>query len=176
MPGSGIIMGLDYIDGTIWATGMYGRVERSTDMGASWTTYTGGSTTRQSRAILALSADVAIAALEGNYIKYPAELTPVPDYDGGAASWTGSGFFGMCLRAAPATTPAWTTDGTCDIANGLEWKALPRHGGLATASVASTLAPGTTTASFRFGMKVPASQAAGSYKAPITFEVTAPSG
>ncbi|MCW2920132.1 MAG: hypothetical protein JWL76_6 [Thermoleophilia bacterium] len=172
------VLGADLApDGTtIWATGEFGGAHVSTDLGLSWTTWTGGSASKMGFDALALSRTSAVMVYDGTTAKTTDIPNGVPDYDGAAASWSGTGFFGMCLRAAPGAGSTWPTDGTCDQSNGAEWRGIPLHGGLAAASVASTLAPGTTTASFRFGMKTPSAQAPGTYLAPVTFELTAPAG
>jgi photosystem II stability/assembly factor-like uncharacterized protein len=176
--GSGTFLDdLDVVDAsTAWASGRFGSLRRTTDANATLTTFSGSSGTRMLTAVLARGRDNAISVGEGGVVNVVDPGSGVPDYDGAAASWTGTGFFGICLRAAPGTGSSWPTTGTCAQANGTSWRALPAHGGLAAASVASTLAPGTTTASFRFGMLVPANLAANTYRAPVTFEVTAPSG
>ncbi len=176
--GDNLVLGADLApDGTsVWTTGDGGLVYSSPDLGLSWTVWGGGPSTKLGMDVLALSRYSAVAVFDGLGTKTTVTPNGVPDYDGAAASWSGTGFFGICLRAAPGTGSTWPTDGTCDQANGGEWRAIPLHGGLAAASVASTLAPGTTTASFRFGMKAPNSQAPGTYVAPVTFELTAPSG
>jgi hypothetical protein len=176
--GSGTFLDdLDVVDAsTAWASGRFGSLRRTTDANATLTTFSGSSGTRMLTAVLARGRDNAISVGEGGVVNVVDPGSGVPDYDGAAASWTGTGFFGICLRAAPGTGSTWPTTGTCAQANGTSWRALPAHGGLAAASVASTLAPGTTTASFRFGMLEPANLAANTYRAPVTFEVTAPSG
>jgi photosystem II stability/assembly factor-like uncharacterized protein len=168
---------VDVVDSmTAWASGRFGELERTTDGNLTKTTTSGTSGTRIMTSVYARGRDNAISGGEGGVIQTVDPGTGVPDYDGAAASWTGSGFFGVCLRAAPGAGSTWPTTGSCTQANGTNWRALPAHGGLAAASVASTLAPGTTTASFRFGMLVPANLPANSYRAPVTFEVTAPAG
>jgi photosystem II stability/assembly factor-like uncharacterized protein len=167
----------DMVDGsTAWLTGKFGRIYRTTNGGGTWTNIGGNSGTRTYTAIAALGPDAALALGEANAIATTDATANVPDYDGAAASWAGGGFFGICLRAAPATGSTWPTTGSCPASDGTNWRAVPLHGGQAAASTASTLAPGTTTASFRFGLKAPGTTAPGTYRAPITFEVTAPSG
>lgn len=163
-------------DGAIWITGEFNSSLVSTNNGASWTAWTGGPTSKLGMDAMALSATQAVLVADGNGTKTSDAPVGFPDYDGAGSSWTGSGFFGICLRAAPGTTSTWPTDGTCEEVNHVEWRAIPLNGGLATSSVATTLGSGTTTASFRFGMKVTTSQAAGNYVAPITLELTAPAG
>lgn len=99
----------------------------------------------------------------------------ITDYDNGAANWTtpGTNAFGACLATVAAgATAMWTTDGTCGAANGLDWNEVTP----AASPVARTTVVGTqgATANLRFGLRTLASQADGTYIAPITFSVVAP--
>jgi photosystem II stability/assembly factor-like uncharacterized protein len=158
-----------------WMTTKYGGVRRSTDGGASWTTLSGIDTTRYVTDVVALGPDDALAVAEGDSFGRVAPAAGPPDYGDAGATWGGAaGLFGICLRAAPSTTSTWPKTGSCTASDGTNWRALPDHGAASEAPTASTTAAGTTTASFRFGMKVPASLAPGGYRAPIAFEVVSP--
>jgi len=177
--GSGNVMiDVDANDGTnAWAVGRYGVLKQTTNSGASWSTVNGITGTRAATGVLALGADDAFIIAEGSTTGTMVPGTGPPDYGDAGATWGGAaGLFGICLRAAPATGSTWPTTGTCTTSDGTNWRGLPDHGGAPEAPAASTLAAGTTTASFRFGMKVPAALPADTYRAPITFEVVAPAG
>jgi photosystem II stability/assembly factor-like uncharacterized protein len=168
---------VDAVDSnTAWASGRFSRLYRTTNGGTTWTNITGSTGTRLYTSVTALGPDAALALGDANTSATTDPTSGIPDYDGATASWSGSGFFGICLRAAPSTGSSWPTTGTCPTSNGTNWRSVPLHGGLATASTASTLSAGNTTASFRFGLKPPTTTTAGTYRAPITFEVTAPAG
>jgi hypothetical protein len=95
-------------------------------------------------------------------------------------TWGAATNFGACLRSvtgAGSSTSAWAAAtgnncGTGIVGDDANWHPVP----MATTKVAQTGTVGTTnvTANFRFGVKMPNTQAAGSYMAPIMFEVVAP--
>jgi photosystem II stability/assembly factor-like uncharacterized protein len=173
--GSYPVFGADLApDGTVWATGDVGEMWSSTDLGSTWQVWDGGSPSKAGYSVVGFSSLTAVGAFEGAASKAVAEVNGLADYDGSTASWTGTGFFGICLRDAPGTASSWPASGTCPQANGTAWRALPANGTLPAATAATTSAPGTTTVAFRFGLKVPNAQAPGTYVAPVAFEVTAP--
>lgn len=176
LTGASTIGGVDTAnDGqTVWVTDSHSRMLRSLDGGVTWTFISSTPKTHAGRGLVAFSSYDAVAVQDSNYVKIPDDPIQVPDYDGAAASWGGTGFFGVCLRAAPGAGSTWPTTGSCTTTDGTNWRALPLHGGLASASVASRATPGTITASLRFGMKVPVAQPLGVYLAPVVFEVLAP--
>jgi uncharacterized delta-60 repeat protein len=104
------------------------------------------------------------------------ESTSLSDF----TTWGAATNFGMCLRSmsgAGAAVSAWplATGGDCGTGvagDDADWHAVPTT----TTKVLQTGTSGTTnvTANFRFGVKLPLTQASGSYMAPITFEVIAP--
>lgn len=79
--------------------------------------------------------------------------------------------FGACLRSVGSATATWTANATCPQTDGAYWNAIP-----ATATAIATAASGqaVATANLRFGLRAAASQAPGTYVAPVTFTVTAP--
>lgn len=99
----------------------------------------------------------------------------IPDF---AGSWAGGGF-GACLETLGAAgTPGgspWNTAGAsnCTVALTVNWHPVPST--VASGAVlATTAAPGVTTAGLRFGASIPAAAKAGTYIAPIEFSVIAP--
>jgi photosystem II stability/assembly factor-like uncharacterized protein len=180
MPSGGQIFDIDVVaTGTadvVWAAGEGTRMMRGEADGTDWTQVAGTTSAAAYQGIVALGPDSVVAAGDGNHVAVTAQSgTTVPDYSG--TQWgSSSGLFGVCLRAAPGATNTWPTTGTCPMADGTNWRALPLDPSLATSKVADLAAPGTTTASFRFGLFVPAAQAPGTYRAPVAFEVVAPSG
>jgi uncharacterized delta-60 repeat protein len=104
------------------------------------------------------------------------ESTTMTDF----TTWGAANQFGICLRSfsgAGSSVSAWAAAtgnncGTGVAGDDANWHAVPT----ATTKVLQTSTPNTTnvTANFRFGVKLPSTQAAGSYMAPITFEVVAP--
>jgi hypothetical protein len=112
--------------------------------------------------------------------------TQVADYSnlggGGDTDWSGgANMFGACLRDTPAggltSGSTWsedTTDQDCLDGDGDPWRAIPAIAG-ASAVVAN--APSTVAnaeARLRFGFRAAATQPAGRYEAPVTFDVIAP--
>jgi uncharacterized delta-60 repeat protein len=108
-----------------------------------------------------------------------------PYKDDGTADWDTVGsldLFGACLRdAANGATVGGSTwgedpDGDCADGDSDPWKPIVATAGLAGAKVAesTTIGDGDATAHLRFGFRAEASQARGTYYAPVTFEVIAP--
>ncbi len=111
-------------------------------------------------------------------------LGSVSDYaDDGSADFDTLGsisLFGACLRAATngAATDGstWAPNATCPNVDGSHWHAIP-----ATATPASKVAhngssgDADATVSLRFGFRTRDDQVPGTYVAPITLEVIAPS-
>ncbi len=97
----------------------------------------------------------------------------VADYDGGTTDWDqGAGFFGACLRAVSASgDPTWSLNAGCTTSDGGWWNDVPRD---PETVATSDYGQAATTATLRFGMRVPTTQAPGSYVAPIRVEVVAP--
>jgi uncharacterized delta-60 repeat protein len=105
----------------------------------------------------------------------------IPDFASGSADWTpgASGMFGVCLRdVSGATTDGttWTNDPDHDCADGNSdpWRAIPDTTANPLSKVAYQGAIGTAHAYLRFGMRTAPAQAPGSYVAPLTIEVLAP--
>jgi uncharacterized delta-60 repeat protein len=140
-------------------------------------------------------ANAMIAGQDGTYIlagtawtgAYPAGYDaalvryaslPVADYAGGSNWSAGSNTFGACLRAVSGTGVAgtWTVNATCPATDGAYWNPIPATSGAATSKIAQSTTAGTAnaTAAIRFGFRVSNSQGAGTYLAPIVFEVQAP--
>src|SRR5688500_6852743 len=96
--------------------------------------------------------------------------------------------FGACRRTVSsaagtnAATPAADSDtigdeaaisADCGDGDADSWRAIPATPSK-VARVAAPAFPVVATASIRFGMRIPSTQAAGAYRAPITFTVVAP--
>jgi uncharacterized delta-60 repeat protein len=130
---------------------------------------------RDGRSVVVGSRTPAAGAVNGLFGAFTA--TPVADYDGVAASWTGASasVFGACVHAsASAALTGWTQDAACSTAtDGAMWKAVPDTQALG--SVATTATNVTTgSVGLRFAFRTTASQRAGLYVAPMAFEVVAP--
>lgn len=103
------------------------------------------------------------------------------DYDdddaGADNNWTeGDGFFGVCLASftGPSPDPYWTLDPACTPdETGDVWRPV-RADDRNEDLVGNIWAAGTGSADFRFGIRVPYDQRAGTYVAPITMELLAP--
>jgi photosystem II stability/assembly factor-like uncharacterized protein len=116
----------------------------------------------------------------GGNIGKAAPTSAIPDYaPGGGAGWSDpGGLFGACLRAASngatlaGDTWATATSG-CSTVGTEPWHAIST-----TDDPASRIARATGTnaarVDLRFGMKVADTQKAGTYLAPISFDVIAP--
>jgi hypothetical protein len=96
--------------------------------------------------------------------------TQLADYATPANDWSGAtAMFGACLEATSAT-PVWTDSADCTAKTPAHWNAIPA----VTPSTIATLASGNGTVDLRFGMQTPTNQTAGTYYAPLRFEVVAP--
>lgn len=109
------------------------------------------------------------------------EAVSVPDYDAATAGWSSGtgGSFGACLRSVGpgAVTDAgtWTASGSCTATDADPWRAVAAAPTASGASVARTGSVGATgSANLRFGLRTNATQAPGSYVAPLVFTVVAP--
>ncbi len=105
--------------------------------------------------------------------------TTVPNWQPGSADWSNGSMFAACLRSLVGTTPdgtTWPVDGNTDCtAVGTDpWRAVTPAG--AAAKVARIAASGTATANLRFGIRNDGTLPAGTYVAPVVFEVLAPDG
>lgn len=106
------------------------------------------------------------------------DTTTVPDYQDTVNEWgpTSSSLFGACLNSvaggAATDGTTWSTTGSCSGADADPWRPVAKA--VTTIAKAPSYAA-AAQANLRFGMRVTAGQAAGSYVAPITFEVIAPS-
>ncbi|MCW2924389.1 MAG: hypothetical protein JWM98_1793 [Thermoleophilia bacterium] len=120
-----------------------------------------GSVVQVGEKVVGANADTYVMRLVG---------TTMPDY-GGANTWLSTnGFFAVCVGSVGGGSTADVATGTCSAADGAHWRAAPT----AALKLAHTLAPGSSSVSLQFGLRVPAAQPPGSYVAPITFEVIAP--
>jgi hypothetical protein len=117
-----------------------------------------------------------------NVVRNAAEMrtyyqAALPNYQTGTTDFTnGTGMFGACLRAVGAgVTPTWNVNASCSTTSGNYWNPVAATTGGGTAKVAEALSSGSGyQARLRFGVRTPASQAPGTYVAPVTFEVLAP--
>jgi photosystem II stability/assembly factor-like uncharacterized protein len=174
LSGSGQLLDMDF-DGAevLWAGGLYSRLMRGDAGGTNWRTMSGPNTSTNIQGVTALGTDAAVTASDGNRGDYTTQSVTIPDYSG--TQWgTSSGAFGVCLVSIPGAANTWPTTGSCPQTDGTNWRALPLNSGVPAAKVGDLTAPGTTTASFRFGVYVPAAQTPGSYRVPMAFEVVAP--
>lgn len=99
----------------------------------------------------------------------------VPNYDGGASTFT-SNAFGVCLAGVGAgTTGTWAVPGGCPTSNATQWRAVPASVTSPGAEVA-TSDTSTTTArvDLMFGFRASSNQSRGRYVAPLVFDVVAP--
>ena len=173
IPSSGQRLALDYAyPDTVWVTGQWNAIWQGTSQGSVWRQVSSGSS-GFGHGIVALGPEAAVLAMDGHRRERTTQTVAIPDY-GGTEWGTSTGLFGICLRAAPGATNTWPTTGSCPQANGTNWRAVPLAWDVPASRVADLAAPGTTTASFRFGLNVAAAQPPGTYAAPITFEVVAP--
>lgn len=107
------------------------------------------------------------------------KTTPITDYnDAGNNDWQtpSAEAFGVCLSAHAVATIDWAELAGCSqAADGAHWRAIPATAG-ASAVVAHTTVVGQAGVSvdLRFGFRPLASRRAGTYVAPITFDVVAP--
>jgi hypothetical protein len=106
----------------------------------------------------------------------------VADFVAGSDDWTSAGSrFGVCLHtlSAPGAVVApWTVAGTnnCTTSLPANWRAVPDSTALLASKVATTPAAGNSSvATFRFAFRADAGLPPGSYRAPVTFDVLAPS-
>jgi hypothetical protein len=91
----------------------------------------------------------------------------------------GRNAFAVCLRQLTGTSVAqwWPVDATCAPSNGTYWRPVVASAVDANSRIAHQTAgvdPPSGTARLRFGLRVAADQAPGTYLAPVTFGVVAP--
>jgi hypothetical protein len=111
----------------------------------------------------------------GDYLMWKFASVRVPDYVNATTDWNdGAGAFGICLMSAGTASASWPTTGSCTATDGTNWRGVPRRTLISSAVAATRASAGTSTVALRFGVRMPASQRAGVYTAPISFEVTAP--
>ncbi|MCW2924781.1 MAG: hypothetical protein JWM98_2185 [Thermoleophilia bacterium] len=121
----------------------------------------------------------AIAANQDQLVMRFAGI-PVPDHAAGVSDWNdGAGMFGACLDSvgSSAATAPWIAVGTaaCGPADSAGWRPVASTALAAGAQVATATANTTTSsATFRFGFRVPTAQSPGRYAAPLTIDVLAP--
>jgi photosystem II stability/assembly factor-like uncharacterized protein len=163
--------------------GYSGTILETTNAGATWQTLVSG-TGNDLRALWAPDP-VSIWAVGEGGMALRAPVTPIDDYDDAGnkdfATAT-AGFFGACLRAveAGATTDAgtWTTNASCTASDGAWWRKIPPTSASPGTIVSRTTAPtpvGTPArVRVRFALRPPLDAAPGSYRARLTFLVTAP--
>jgi uncharacterized delta-60 repeat protein len=97
----------------------------------------------------------------------------IADYANGITDWDqGGSAFGACLASVAGGATAQWIPSACIAVDGASWNPVAT----AATKVAYTASAGTTAATInlRFGLRAAASQATGSYVAPINFEVLAP--
>ena len=108
--------------------------------------------------------------------------TPIADFSAGANNWS-TAHFGACLQTATsgasggAGVSGWTVAGVnnCTTALPANWNPVVATAATGGAKVAAALAPtATAQVTLRFGFRSTASQAAGTYVAPLVFETIAP--
>jgi uncharacterized delta-60 repeat protein len=123
-----------------------------------------------------VEGDQGLAVISwGDFLTRRWDVERIPDYADASADWNdGSGAFGICLASAGTATATWPSTGTCPQSDGTNWRSVPRRSLDATSTAVSRPAAGTSTATFRFGLRVPSTQKAGRYTAPVSFEVVAP--
>jgi hypothetical protein len=99
----------------------------------------------------------------------------IPDYGEPGATWAGTaGLFGACLQGtAGAVQATWLAGSGCPTADDPAWRALPATLG-PQSRIAHMDAPGSGSASLRFGTQVNAAQTPDNYQAQIVFQVIAP--
>ncbi len=105
----------------------------------------------------------------------------VPQYANGVSDWDtaspNDGAFAACLQGVSGGASAdWTVDGnaSCTAVDTDPWEPVPETATAIAHTSALEPNPVDAAAHLRFGLRVAASQAPGSYVAPITFEVVAP--
>lgn len=189
------IFGVDALN--LWAVAdIDGHAYRSVDGGLTWTKDFEAGAPVKFVSITALDSGRALVAawetVGSTGRIYGTPTDPVADYDdAGGDDWStaGANMFGACLRsvsagAATVGGTTWIADSDtigdeaaisadCGDGDADPWNAIPA---VATnvARLGTPQSPATATAHLRFGFKAGASQAAGTYRAPVTFTVVAP--
>jgi photosystem II stability/assembly factor-like uncharacterized protein len=150
-------------------------LQHSTDGGATWSNAASSQITfHWGYGVAAVERSKVVVVGDGEMTGSSGSADPVADYALGSSDWYNDGTeaFGMCLRATSAT-PTWTPNATCDqSADGAHWRGIPIDTSLA--SQVASLASGTATAQFRFGLRVAPDQPAGELSAGIAFTLVAP--
>ncbi len=171
MVSSGSALSL-YIDGSLIDTRAYGGALDTPNAPVAIGSTAGGGTTWKGEIDEVRIHSVARTAVEiRSYFQ-----SALPNYQTGVADWSvGSGMFGACLRSVGVgVTATWSADAACQMTSAAYWNPIAPTSGTPSAKVASAATPGSYTANLRFGVRTPPSQRPGSYIAPVTIEVIAP--
>jgi uncharacterized delta-60 repeat protein len=126
-----------------------------------------------------------VVAGDDSVVMYRLDGAAIDDYSNTGAGtdrdWSSAAttsMFGFCLRAlgGTAAASAFAVDGggDCGATDGDSWYAVPTTPGPSSKVATSAATVTTGTASLRFGTRPATGQKPGSYFAPITFEVVAP--
>jgi uncharacterized delta-60 repeat protein len=110
------------------------------------------------------AADVCVGSFGGG----PA----IEQFTGTSWATPATSAFGACLHTSGGgAAPIWTPSATCPASDGGFWNAIPT-----SSSVIANAATGNSAATvgLRFGLHLASDQPAGSYVAPVTFDVIAP--
>lgn len=167
---------------TAWAVGVGGQLITTSNGGATWAIVASGATQDLTGIDIAPDGRGLVSAFSGRVVR--SQLNSITDYDAATFNWTGTGAnaFGACLASvsggAATGVGTWVADvnatvGDCALIDGDPWNSITTT----PTTVARTLAPvgGTASASLHFGIRSSASQPPGTYQAPLTFSVIAPS-
>lgn len=146
----------------------------TTSAGSSWTVPF-ASSSRNSRSIHVIDGGRIVFGGYSNYVRITDLGGTIPDFAAGVTDWSaGAGMFGGCLQALGGTAAAagWTADpgGRCEAQNTDPWNPLPT----APVTVATSTSGGTGTATFVWGVRVPATTPPGTFTAGIVAEAIAP--
>jgi photosystem II stability/assembly factor-like uncharacterized protein len=160
-----------------WAAGDWGTLHHTTNGGSSWTAATTG-TAEHFRGLARSDAGQLLAVgYNGTAIGNPS--SPIPDYDepGGDDWGAGTSVFGACVDSVAAgAAPTWPVHAGCALTDGAgDWHGIPVNSGAAGVEVAT--APTTVDdaiVNLRFGFHADAALPAGTFLAPIAFDVLAP--
>ena len=138
----------------------------------AWSSY-------QYRGKLSMDRDGRVTGLADTTL-FRFETTTIPDFAAGTDDWSSAtGLFGACLASvagAAVDGTTWAVDGgnDCLATNADAWNPIVATSASGGSKVAFRATPGTATVALRFGLRVPADAPAGSYVAPIRFDVLAP--
>lgn len=167
-------------DGSVFLAedgGASSKIWRSVDKGSTWMSFATPANSQEH--VAPIDALHVYSVGTAGAIARTVATNPVADYLATSADWVaGTNAFGACLESVTNGTPTWTPDGggDCTTVNADPWRGVPQLTSDPSAKIAQSTASNVQNVqvNLRFGFRASTSQPAGTYLAPVQFEVVAP--